>query len=74
LIDFNDEGKQLPLKETQKIIAGSNERLYKWLHTYAGLAIQSIVPLELEQIKYKLDDRFPANLTSRDLFVKIMSR
>jgi len=39
LIDFNDEGKQLPLKETQKIITGSSERLYKWLHTYAGLAI-----------------------------------
>lgn len=42
LVDFYDEGKQLSFKETKTILALSEERIYKWLHSYAGLHLPSI--------------------------------
>jgi len=42
LVDFYDEGKQLSFKESRSILAHSDERIYKWLHSYAGLHLQTI--------------------------------
>jgi hypothetical protein len=43
-----DEGKQLAVKETKKIISGSDERLYIWLHNYAGLSVLNVGKANLE--------------------------
>lgn len=32
-----DSGKQIRVKDIQTIITESNERLYEWLHNWAGL-------------------------------------
>jgi len=53
LVDSNDEGKQLAFKETKSIISGSDERLYKWLHSYAGLHLTSTSQTsQLEKIQF----------------------
>jgi hypothetical protein len=42
LIDFNDDGTNLQIKESQQIVSKSNDRVYKWLHTFAGLHVCTI--------------------------------
>jgi len=40
------------LKETQSIVSGTDERLYKWLHSYAGLHLDATSSTVLNDIKY----------------------
>jgi len=36
-LQINDNGKLLKLKDLQTIVSDSNERMYEWLHNWAGL-------------------------------------
>lgn len=36
-MQLNEGGKQISLKDLSSIKADSNERLYEWLHNWAGL-------------------------------------
>lgn len=36
-LSVEDSGKQIRVKDIQTIITESNERLYEWLHNWAGL-------------------------------------
>jgi hypothetical protein len=36
-LSVEDGGKQIRVKDMQTIITDSNERLYEWLHNWAGL-------------------------------------
>jgi hypothetical protein len=37
LFGTRDAGQQIKTKETEEIIAGTGERMYKWLHQLAGV-------------------------------------
>lgn len=74
LVDYNDEGKQLQFRESASIISGSHERLFRWLHSYAGLHLATLTPRSLEQVVFSTEQHAATNLTSRDLFSKIIQR
>ena len=58
LISLTDQGNQLMLEEIDEIVSMSQERLYKWLHSLAGLELDfaqstSNPATELQQQQYK---------------------
>ena len=74
LIDYDDSGKHLSFKETQQIVSGSDERLYKWLHSYAGLHLRQPGSTHLEGIKFVESGIQDQQMTSFNLFTKIYQR
>ena len=73
LVDINDEGKQLQFRESKSIISGSEERLYKWLHSFAGLHVAATSRSKLpEKVKFLTGPQDEPNVTTREIFTRIV--
>ena len=48
-LQINDKGNHINLKDMNTIISESNERLYEWLHNWAGLYLDIQKPLSMKE-------------------------
>lgn len=49
-LQINDKGNHINLKDMNTIISESNERLYEWLHNWAGLYLDIQKPLSMKEV------------------------
>lgn len=73
-LSIKDLGKQVRVRELQAINADSNERLYEWLHNWAGLFLdvqKSSIPLSRPTFIFG-DSDFSANEVSQILSTKLV--
>lgn len=48
-LQINDKGNNINVKDMKTIISDTNERLYEWLHNWAGLYLDIQKPLSIKE-------------------------
>ena len=73
LLSVNDEGKNLKFRESYSIISGSDERVYKWLHSFAGLHLKATSNNQLvDRVQYLTGVVNEPSIATRDVLTAVV--
>jgi hypothetical protein len=76
-MQIQDRGKLINLKDIKTICSESNERIYEWLHNWAGLYLDIQKPMSIKEsnqmAKFNLDEDQPS-ISTKLILSKIWQR